>query len=45
MIDPLNERLSSTRDLLAELDELSTRLREQGEQQADLLKRKNELVR
>jgi len=44
-VDPLNKRMDSTRELLIQLDGLSSQLREQGEQQADLLKKRNELLR
>jgi len=37
--------MDSTRELLTQLDGLSSQLREHGEQQADLLKRRNELLR
>lgn len=37
--------MDSTRELLIQLDGLSSQLREQGEQQADLLKKRNELLR
>jgi len=44
-VDPLNKRMDSTRELMIQLDGLSSQLREQGEQQADLLKKRNELLR
>lgn len=44
LIDPLNERMASTKALLEQLDDLSDRLRDQGEKQAELLKRRNDLL-